>query len=169
MPLLVDSLDQLQVVAGVESAIGKLSRAGLACPVVTIQSRIAKGVFSVEQFLDWFETFRSALGRTGAHIAGPYVCPHRFKGPCECKKPSPFLYQQAAREHGLDLQRSFVIGDSAIDVAAARGCDGRGCLVRTGYGRDEREVTRARADAAFIADSFVEAVNWVLEQPDVAG
>lgn len=168
MPLLVDRLDQLQVVAGVETGIGMLSRAGFACPVVTIQSRIGKGIFSLDQFLDWFETFRSALGRTGAHISGPYVCPHRFKDPCECKKPSPFLYQRAAREHGLDLQRSFVIGDSAMDVAAARGFGGRGCLVRTGNGRDEREVTRARADAAFIAESFVEAVNWVLEQRDVS-
>ena len=169
MPLLVESPNQLQLLDGVGAAVEKLSRAGLKCPVVTIQSRIAKGLFSMDQFLTWFGTLRAELDDLGGHVVGPYVCPHRFKEPCECKKPSPFLYRLAAQEHGLDLRRSFVIGDSADDVAAAHGFGGRGCLVRTGYGSDEREVARAQPFASFIADSFADAVNWVLDQPDRVG
>jgi D-glycero-D-manno-heptose 1,7-bisphosphate phosphatase len=169
MPLVVERPDQLQVIDGIPGAVARLSQAGFACPVVTIQSRIAKGQFSMDQFLEWFETFRAELREAGGHILGPYVCPHRFKDPCACKKPSPLLYQRASHDHGLDLPRSFVIGDSAADVAAARSFGGCGCLVRTGYGSDEGEVARARPDASYIAASFAEAVSWVLRQPEPPG
>lgn len=169
MPLLVEAPSQLRLIAGIGAAVAELSKAGLICPVVTIQSRISKGLFSMDQFLNWFREFRAELGELGGHVVGPYVCPHRFKDPCECKKPAAFLYRLAADEHGLNLRRSFVIGDSAADVAAAHGFGGRSCLVRTGYGSDEREVARAQPYAPFIADSFADAVNWVLDQPGRLG
>jgi histidinol-phosphate phosphatase family protein len=165
MPILAESLDQLQPIAGIGSAVAKLSEAGLVCPVVTIQSRIAKGVFSMEQFLNWFREFSSKLDGSGAHVVGPYVCPHRFKEPCECKKPSRFLYDLAARDHDIDLQRSFVIGDSVADIEAASNFGGRGCLVRTGWGSDDREIVRAQGYNPFVAESLADAVNWILAQP----
>jgi D-glycero-D-manno-heptose 1,7-bisphosphate phosphatase len=169
MPILVDHPNHLRPISGVGAAVARLSAAGFTCPVVTIQSRIAKGLFSMEQFLNWFESFSEELAEAGGRVVGPYVCPHRFKDRCECKKPSPFLYERAAKEHGLDLRRSFVIGDSAADVESAHRFGGRGCLVRTGYAEDDREVARAKPYAAVIADSFPDAVNWVLAQPDAAG
>jgi D-glycero-D-manno-heptose 1,7-bisphosphate phosphatase len=169
MPVVVERLDQLRPIPGVSSAIAMLSKAGFVCPVVTIQSRIAKGIFSTEQFLDWFGRFSAELGEAGGHVVGPYVCPHRFKEPCECKKPDPFLYKLAAKQHGIDLRRSFVIGDSAADVGAAHNFGGHGCLVRTGRGSDEREVARAHQYDPFVADSLADAVNWVLDQSERAG
>ena len=132
------------------------------------QSRIAKGLFSIAEFLDWFEDFAAQLRSSSAEVVGPYVCPHRFAEVCSCKKPRTFLYEQAAAEHGLDLQRSFVIGDSAADVEAAHRFGGRGCLVRTGWGAEEREVQRALTYASHLAESLGDAVTWVLRQPELA-
>lgn len=166
MPVKAESLNGLTLIAGADEAIARLSRAGFVCPVVTIQSRIAKGIFSSENFREWFRVFTAQMNRKGAYIVGPYVCPHRFSEPCGCKKPSTFLYELAAREHEVDLDRSFVVGDSAGDVGAAYGFKGRGCLVRTGWGLDQREISRAQQYGPFIANSLSDAVNWVLSQPD---
>ena len=166
LPIKPDSLNDLTLIDGVSEAIAQLSRAGFVCPVVTIQSRIAKGLFSMEEFRRWFDDFSAGLRACGAEIVGPYVCPHRFSEPCACKKPGTLLYEQAAREHRVDLQKSFVIGDSADDVWAAYRFGGQGCLVRSGWADGPGEVKRAAPYASFVAESLREAVNWILSQPN---
>jgi D-glycero-D-manno-heptose 1,7-bisphosphate phosphatase len=161
-PLKPESLEELTVIPGVIEGIARLSAAGLVCPVVTVQSRIAKGIFSAADFENWFASFAGMLRDRGALVVGPYVCPHRFAEPCACKKPNPLLYERAALEHGIDMTRSFVIGDSPDDVRAARRFGARGCLVRTGWAADSRVVQDAAPDATVIVASFKEAVDWVL-------
>jgi len=164
LPVKPQSLNELTLIEHAGSEVARLSRAGFLCPVITVQSRINKGVFSLEEFLNWFDSFASNLRVSGAYLSGPYVCPHRFKEPCECKKPSPFLYRLAADEHGIDLHRSFVIGDSVEDVRAARHFGGQGCLVRTGWAKDIAVVERALPYSSFVAESLARAVDWVLAQ-----
>lgn len=166
LPIKPDSLNDLTLIEGASQAIARLSRAGFLCPVVTIQSRIAKGLFSLDEFHHWFDEFSAGLRSCGAQIVGPYVCPHRFSEPCACKKPSTLLYEQAASEHGVDLQRSFVIGDSADDMLAAYRFGGQGCLVRSGWADDPGEVKRAVPYTSFVAGSFSEAVDWILNRPN---
>jgi D-glycero-D-manno-heptose 1,7-bisphosphate phosphatase len=165
LPIKPDSLNDLKLIEGAGQAIARLSRAGFLCLVVTIQSRIAKGLFSVEEFHRWFSDFAAGLRTCGAEIAGPYVCPHRFREPCTCKKPNALLYEQAAGEHGIDLPSSFVIGDSADDVLAAQRFGGQGCLVRTGWADDPGEVKRAAPYASFVSESLSEAASWILSRP----
>jgi D-glycero-D-manno-heptose 1,7-bisphosphate phosphatase len=164
LPIKPASLSELVLIENAGQAIVRLTQAGLLCPVVTVQSRINKGVFSLEDFQQWFSNFAHELGTLGAKVVGPFVCPHRYAEHCQCKKPSAFLYEQAAREHGIDLQRSFVIGDSVEDVCAARRFGGRGCLVRTGWAEDSAVVDRARAFSPYVAESLDEAVDWILAQ-----
>ena len=168
MPIIVEHLHELTLIDGAATAVARLSADGFLCPVVTIQSRIAKGLFSTEEFNCWFAALAVLLGRHGAAIVGPYVCPHRFADPCHCKKPSTLLYEQAAVDHEIDLHRSFVVGDSAADVEAASRFGGQGCLVRTGWGADEREVRRAMPYASHVALSLSDAVDWILQTPQRA-
>lgn len=164
-PIFVQHPGELSPVPGAIAAVARLSAAGFVCPVVTIQSRIAKGMFSLEEFERWFETLIGEFDAGGARIVGPYVCPHRFAEPCACKKPNTLLYEQAAAEHGIDLARSFVIGDSRREVEAATRFGGRGCLVRTGFALEESVVEAARPYAAHIAASVSDAADWILQQP----
>jgi D-glycero-D-manno-heptose 1,7-bisphosphate phosphatase len=162
VPLKPRRLDELTLIPGVVQAVARLTAAGLVCPVVTVQSRISKGLFSAGEFEEWFARFAADLAAHGARVAGPYVCPHRFAEPCECKKPNPRLYERAAADHALSLARSFVIGDSPDDMRAARRIGAQGCLVRTGWAADPRVVEAAAPDASMIAGSLADAVNWIL-------
>ena len=163
MPIFVEHPHRLSLVDDAAHAVAHLSAAGFVCPVVTIQSRIEKGLFSAQEFHSWFSTFARLLSGHGASVVGPYVCPHRFANPCPCKKPGTLLYERAAAEHDIALDRSFVVGDSAADVEAAFRFGGRGCLVRTGWGASDAEVERATPYASHVAQSLGDAVTWILQ------
>lgn len=163
-PLKQERLDELTLIPGVAPAIAKLTAAGFICPVVTVQSRIAKGLFSMDDFRKWFEDFAAGLRAQGAHVVGPYVCPHRRSDPCPCQKPNPLLYHRAAADHDLVPANCFVIGDSPEDMAAARRLGARGCLVRTGWAGDPAVAEQAAPDATIIVDFFGQAVDWILKQ-----
>jgi D-glycero-D-manno-heptose 1,7-bisphosphate phosphatase len=154
-----ERLDPITLISGVAEAIAHLASAGFVCPVVTIQSRIAKGLWSLSDFEKWFASFAAELQLQGAIVVGPYVCPHRFAKPCLCKKP---LYDRAASEHRLNPVDFFVIGDSPDDVCAARRLGARGCLVRTGWAGAPCVVEEAAPDASIVVSSFGEAADWIL-------
>jgi D-glycero-D-manno-heptose 1,7-bisphosphate phosphatase len=162
-PLKPERLDEITLIPGAVEAVARLSSAGFVCPVVTVQSRIAKGLWSLSEFEAWFANFAAELRRHGAIVAGPYVCPHRLAEPCPCKKPNTLLYDRAAAEHRLNPADCFVIGDSPEDVRAARRLGARGCLVRTGWAADPGVVEAAAPDASIVVSSLAEAADWILE------
>lgn len=162
-PLKPERLEELSLIPGVVEAVARLTAAGFVCPVVTVQNRIAKRLFSSAGFEAWFASFAVKLREHGAHVVGPYICPHRFAEPCQCKKPNTLLYERAAADHGLTVAESFVIGDSPDDVRAARRLGARGCLVRTGWAADPEVAAKAAPDATAIVDSLDDAVNWILD------
>jgi len=163
-PIQVEYPGELVDLPGAIEAVRRLTEAGYICPVVTIQSRIEKGVFSAEAFQTWFESLRARWSGLGAELVGPYVCPHRFSTACACKKPQPLLYAQAAADHAIDLAASYVIGDTAADVEAAARFGGRGILVRTGYAESAEVVAAAGKHVAFIGPDLAECVAWILRR-----
>lgn len=163
-PVLVERLTELRLIDGVREGVGRLCRAGFVCPVVTVQSRIEKGLFSDAEFHTWFEALARSMATWGSVLTGPYVCPHRFATPCACAKPQTLLYERAAADHGLSLSGSFVVGDTAADVEAAKRFGGRGCLVLTGYSAGDEEAFRAQRFASYTGRTFGEVVDWILRQ-----
>ncbi len=161
LPLKQETLEEMYLIAGADVAVQRLLAAGFLCPVVTIQARIEKGLFSEQEFRNWFKQF---FGYHGLDVKGPYVCPHRFSNPCTCKKPSPLLYERAAKDLNLSLPQSYVVGASIEDVQAAIAFGGTGCLVRTGWAADDRVFEAARSAAHFIGPSITEAVEWIVAQ-----
>ena len=164
LPMKQETLAELDPIPGAVDAVARLTAAGFVCPVVTVQSRIAKGLFSADAFLGWFASFAASLRREGAEVTGPYVCPHRYVEPCACKKPNTLLYEQAAADLGISVSDSFVIGDSPDDIRAATRLGARSCLVRTGWAADPEMVAAVDGEATLVAPSIVEAVDWVLMQ-----
>jgi HAD superfamily hydrolase (TIGR01662 family) len=130
--------------------------------VVTVQSRIAKGLFTADEFHAWFANFAAGAREQGAEVQGPYVCPHRYAEPCACKKPNTLLYERAAVELGIAVADSFVVGDSPDDVVAAARLGARGCLVRTGWAQEPGVAASVDGVASHIALSIIEAVDWIL-------
>lgn len=163
-PVLVEQLSDLRPIEGVHEGVARLCHAGFVCPVVTVQSRIEKGLFSEAEFRTWFKALATRMAALGAVLAGPYVCPHRFTTACACAKPQTLLYERAAADHGLGLSGSFAVGDTVADVEAANRFGGRGCLVRTGYAAQDAEASRAQRLSAYTGQTFGEVVDWILSQ-----
>jgi D-glycero-D-manno-heptose 1,7-bisphosphate phosphatase len=157
LPLFANSPREYQLIAEAAEAIALLCGAGFVCPVITVQSRIEKGIYSETEFHQWFDSLKTTLAPQGAVVVGPYVCPHRYRTPCECKKPSGLLYRRAAADLELGLAGSFVIGDTRDDVDVARNLGCCGVLVRTGW-HVEPEV---EALADHVADDVLAAARWI--------
>jgi D-glycero-D-manno-heptose 1,7-bisphosphate phosphatase len=145
-------------------AIRQLNEAKLPVIVITNQSGVGRGYFPESLVGAVHELMTTQLAKEGAHIDALYYCPHKGDDACLCRKPKPGMLERAAREHGLDLRRSFVVGDRYGDIALARSVNARAVLVRTGYGQGEIQWHSAKwpAPPDFIADNLADATDWIL-------
>jgi histidinol phosphatase-like enzyme len=107
------------------------------------------------------------LAAQGARLDGIYYCPHNSADDCECRKPRTGMLEAAAREHFLDLKRSYVVGDRHGDIVLAGNAGARSILVRSGYGEGELAWHAGRwpRQPDFIAPTLSEAADWILRQP----
>jgi D-glycero-D-manno-heptose 1,7-bisphosphate phosphatase len=165
----LDALDRVDFFPWTVDAIRMLNRAGLPVVVVTNQAGIARGFFD-ETFVQ--ETHRAIAARLeagGARVDAYYYCPHHPDGRvaayahrCECRKPGPGMIQNAASDLGLDPARSFVVGDTWLDIGLARAVGARGILVRTGAGAAWEARTPSDLAADAVVDNLAAAVSWIL-------
>jgi D-glycero-D-manno-heptose 1,7-bisphosphate phosphatase len=160
----------LRLLPGGAAAVRRLTDAGFAVVVVTNQSGVARGLVAPATLEAIHDTLRRRLARGGARIAGLYVCPHHptvgtppLRRRCRCRKPGPGMVERAARELGLDLGRSYCIGDSAADLGLAAATRLRAVLVRTGYGRQTEAALDDALRPAHVAANFRAAAEWIID------
>jgi D-glycero-D-manno-heptose 1,7-bisphosphate phosphatase len=148
-------------------AVRRLNEAGLPVVVVTNQSGVGRGYFPESLVQTVNQLMTEQLSSVGARIEAVYYCPHTTADGCDCRKPRTGMLKLAAREHGLDLQRSFVVGDRYGDVELARNAQARSILVRTGYGEGELAWHSAKwsVQPDFVAADLRDATDWILRQP----
>ncbi|HTR77316.1 MAG TPA: HAD-IIIA family hydrolase, partial [Gemmatimonadaceae bacterium] len=146
-------------------SVARLNRAAIPAIIVTNQSGIGRGHFTVEDYERVHDRVSDLLRAGGARIDATYYCPHHpdFDGPCACRKPGVLLYQRAAADYGLDLARSTFIGDRWRDIAPALSLGGRGILVPSDATPPEDRVDAERD--AEIAPTLTDAVTRVLSEP----
>jgi len=151
-------------------AVRLLNDNGVKAIVVTNQSTVARGYCSEQMIETIHSKLRDELHKQGAHLDAVYYCPHhpeiggeQYQVDCCCRKPKAGMLRQAAREHNIDLERSYVIGDKTLDIEMARSVGARGALVLTGYGRDSiRRLEGKALQPDFISDNVLEAVRTIL-------
>ena len=129
--------------------------------VVTNQSGIARGLYSLDDYHAVARRLGENLAREGLALDGTYFCPHhpQFTGPCECRKPATGMYLRAEKELGLDLPGSYFVGDRRKDVVPASALGGKGILVRTGYGREEEPMVD---EGVRVVESLSDAASLIL-------
>jgi D-glycero-D-manno-heptose 1,7-bisphosphate phosphatase len=161
----LNHVSRLRLLPSAPEAIRRLNAAQLPVIVVTNQSGVGRGYFPESLVSEVHALMAHQLAASGAHLDGIYYCPHSSTQECECRKPKPGMVQQAAREHSLDLSRSFVVGDRKGDIELANRAGGRGVLVRTGYGEGELAWHMAgwAVQPDFVAADLGEAVDWILK------
>ena len=152
-------------------AVRKINRAGLLAVVVTNQSGVGRGHFSEDDLHEIHRRMAEEFASHGARLDGFYYCPHyplspdpRYRMDCACRKPYPEMGLRAARDFGIDLRASYMIGDKVEDIEFGRRLGAAPVLVLTGYGRETEKTLRAAgALPAHVGATLLEAVDWILE------
>ena len=152
----------VHLVPGTAQALSELRAAGFVLVTVTNQSGIALGLYSEDDYRAVAARIDEILTDAGAPVDGTEYCPHHPKhtGPCDCRKPATGMHRRAAADLGVDLARSFYVGDKVTDVLPALALGGQGILVRTGYGVEHEGDVPA---GTWVADDLRGAATLILK------
>ncbi|SDF84225.1 D-glycero-beta-D-manno-heptose 1,7-bisphosphate 7-phosphatase [Desulfovibrio legallii] len=131
-----------QWLPGVAEALKRFRAVGYALVVVSNQSGLARGMYDLADLRALEAWVDADLAAKGAAIDAWYYCPHlpELTGPCTCRKPAPGLLLRAAAEMGLDLARSWMVGDRVRDVEAGLAAGCRCVLLRPAQGGYEADA-----------------------------
>src|SRR5271157_2129210 len=124
--------EQICLLEGVSAALAQLKTAGMFLAVVSNQAAVARGLINESGLISLNRAIIEQIERCGGpRLDAVYYCPHHpeaalpeYRKACACRKPRPGMIVQAAAEHRLDLQASYLVGDRMSDIAAgsAAGC-----------------------------------------------
>lgn len=159
----VKSWAEFEFLPGVLDAVRRLAQLEWPVVVISNQAIVGRGLVSRQTMDEISEQMTSVVWSVGGRIDRVFYCPHRPEEHCECRKPRPGLLLNAASEMGLDLTRSFFVGDAESDVRAAQAAGCRPVLVKTGRGFGQMaRLRQSNAVGYYLADDLAEAVNWIL-------
>ncbi len=148
---------KVRAIPGAAEALARLRAAGWLNVVITNQSGIASGKISLPEY-------RAVEAELGGQLDGlidaTYFCPDASSAPTPRRKPGTGMLEEAARDHGIDLAQSWMIGDKTIDIACGRSAGCRTILVLTGYG-----AKHIGAEPDHVAADVVEAAAIILANP----
>ena len=155
--------EQVRVLPGVTGVVRLLNARGILVIVVTNQSGIAQGLLTEAEYEATRARLDALMKASGALIDATYHCPHYpvVSGPCDCRKPGTLLYEQAAKQFGIEFRTSLFVGDRFRDVDPGLKLGGFARLVPSGSTPDS-DLAEAR-DRKLLAGSLEEAVNSYLE------
>lgn len=132
--------------------------------IVTNQSAIYRDMMTRGDLEHIHNMMEFDIVSAGGRIDAIKYCPHTPRDKCLCRKPSPFLFQELAREHSIELSKSFNIGDSIRDMEAGHQLNMTNILVRTGHGmRTELELASLNIKVHYIVDDLLKAAEKVKE------
>ena len=142
------NINEFELIEGVAEAIRLINESGYLAIVVTNQPVIARGEASFEELEEIHNKMETLLGQKGAYIDGIFYCPHHpdkgyegeikeFKINCDCRKPKPGMLLQAKADFNIDLEQSFMVGDSENDIKAGKAAGCKTVLINKGsFGQD---------------------------------
>jgi D-glycero-D-manno-heptose 1,7-bisphosphate phosphatase len=148
--------NQVQIFPGIPESLRRLKSNGFKLIVITNQSGIGRGFFTIEQYRAVEAEVLRQLGN--GLVDATYFCPDVPGQHSSCRKPAPGMILQATQEHRIDLSRSFFIGDKEIDAECGRNAGVRTIRVQTGF---QPDTTGSVAD--WVVSDFADAVKIILK------
>ena len=156
----IKSPDQVRLIPGAAKAVKRINDAKVPAIVVTNQSGLARGIFTLEDYQAVRKHFESLLAAEGAHIDASYFCPHHptVTGQCDCRKPGTRMFEDAIRDFRLNPANVAYVGDRWRDVSASKKLGGRGIMISSHMTTDEdrRKVEADRIETAPTLEAAVE-------------
>lgn len=156
--------EEVAIYPGAGAALRALQEAGLALFVVTNQSGVGRGYFTLADVEKVHDHLVRELARDAVRFQKIYIAPEAPDQPSRGRKPSPQFLFDARDEFGIELPESYLIGDKLIDLECGWNAGLKQCLlVRTGYGAAVERECRGKLREAVVVDNLVAASNWILE------
>lgn len=157
--------EQVVLFPGVGEALKQLRQAGFKLFIVSNQSGVGRGYFTMEDVERVHERLLGDLAAAGASIDKIYVAPEAPGTPSRGRKPSPQFLFDARDEFGLDLAASYMVGDKLLDVETGWNAGLKECLlVRTGYGLETERSQAGKLRRTVVVDDVPAAAAWLLSQ-----
>jgi len=145
------------------AALTRLLNAGFRLFIVTNQSGVGRGYFTLADVERVNKHLLGELGRQGVRMQNIYIAPEAPESPSRGRKPSPQFLFDARDQFGLDLAQSYMIGDKMADLECGWNAGVNRCiLVRTGYGAELEQTSTAKLGTAVVVDDLAAAAEWIL-------
>ena len=149
----ISKADDLELIPGSIEAIKAINKSGALAIVITNQPVIARGECSFEELHNIHNKLKTLLGEKGAFVDDIFYCPHHpdkgFEGEvpelkfdCECRKPKTGMIDEAVKKYNIDLSKSYMVGDSTMDLETARNAGVKSVLVDTGFAGNDGKYDR---------------------------
>jgi D-glycero-D-manno-heptose 1,7-bisphosphate phosphatase len=156
--------EQVRIYPGAPAALHRLAAAGFKFVIVTNQSGVGRGYFTLADVENVHQYLIEQFRRHGVYFDRIYVAPEAPDQASRGRKPSPQFLFDARDELGIDLQRSYMVGDKLIDLACGWNAGvKRALLVRTGYGAKVEAQRTPELARAIIVDDLRAAADWILK------
>ena len=167
----ISKADDLELIPGTIDAIKAINKSGALAIVITNQPVIARGECSFEELHNIHNKLKTLLGEKGAFVDDIFYCPHHpdkgFEGEvpelkfdCECRKPKTGMIDEAVKKYNIDLSKSYMVGDSTMDLETARNAGIKSVLVDTGFAGNDGKYDRS---CDIEADNLFDAVEKIIK------
>jgi D-glycero-D-manno-heptose 1,7-bisphosphate phosphatase len=157
--------EQVELFPGVPVALKRLADAGFHLFIVTNQSGVGRGYFTMTEVEKVNARVVEEFDRHGVTFQKIYIAPEAPDQPSRGRKPSPQFLFDARDEFGIDLASSYLIGDKLIDLECGWNARVRASiLVRTGYGLETERKQPDQIARAIVVDDLAAAADWILKQ-----
>lgn len=158
----IDTPDRFEIYPGVAEGIKKLKKNGYKIIIITNQSGIARGFFTVEKLEKIHEKMKKILSDDDDIIDAIYYCPHHPDEKCDCRKPNTQLFEKAIKEHKIETGLSYMMGDRMLDVEAGSKVGLKTVLIpeKKEMVRIEMEESEIKPD--HISKDFKLGVEWII-------
>jgi D-glycero-D-manno-heptose 1,7-bisphosphate phosphatase len=157
--------EDVEIFPATPIGLKKLGDAGFKLFIVSNQSGVGRGYFTMADVDKVNQFMCGELAREGIRFEKIYIAPEAPDQPSRARKPSPQFLYDARDEFNLDLSQSFLIGDKVIDLECGWNAGvKKSILVRTGYGAEVERNDAEKISRAVIVDNLDEAADWILNQ-----
>lgn len=157
--------EEVVIIPDTATALKRLMDAGFLLFVVTNQSGVGRGYFTIEDVARVHQHLESEFKKKGVRFKQIYIAPEAPDQPGRGRKPSPQFLFDARDSHGVDLSRSYMIGDKLIDLECGWNAGvQKSILVRTGYGNKTEKKEPQAIKMALVTDDLSDAADWILQQ-----
>jgi D,D-heptose 1,7-bisphosphate phosphatase len=156
-------VEDVQVLPGAGRALKRLQEAGFQLFIVSNQSGVGRGYFTLAEVEQVNAHLNHELTRDGVRLQKIYVAPEAPDMPSRGRKPSPQFLFDARDEFGINLGQSYMVGDKLSDLECGWNAGVRKCLlVRTGYGAELERRSLNKLESAVVVDNLPAAAEWIL-------